>query len=305
LRQRALTGLEELGKLAEQYEDAHGAKADVRQDKFQPTATGSQRRQRFNKGIARKSTSSELGKPKCFNCRRLGHIARNCFRREKVGAMSSYRGESNVIPEFERTEIAQGMTFRNQFQRHNHSLEMSRPGLNVRSAQPNGRQFQSQRNSMQNSEGQQVQQQKQPTCKVHGRPLCTECLKLNSGGVHSCGTSLEPEAMLSCGCIVPFLAEACSLSRRPDSKMPVAEGKIFVKTVKVLRDTGCSTVVVRRSLVPDSCLAGETVVCGLIDGTLRQNPVARLTVDTPHLKGTVKATCTNNPLYDLIVGNIP
>jgi len=48
--------------------------------------------------------------------------------------------------------------------------------------------------------------------------------------------------MLSCGCIVPFLAEACSPSRRPDSKMPVAEGKIFDKTVKVLRDAGCSTV---------------------------------------------------------------
>ena len=41
----------------------------------------------------------------------------------------------------------------------------------------------------------------------------------------------------------------------------------------------------RRSLVPDRCLTGETVVCGLIDGTPRQNPVARITVeDTPYLK---------------------
>ena len=307
LRERALTGLEELGKLAEQYEDAHGAKAVVRQDKFQPTVSESPRRQRFNRGIARKSTSSELGKPKCFNCGRLGHIARNCFRREKVGAMTSYSGEPNVIPEFEHTEIAQGMTFRNQLPRHNQRLEMSRPDQNVqpRFAQPNGRPFQSERNFMQNSEGQQVQRQKQPTCKAHGRLLCPECLNLNSAGVHSCGASLEPEAMLSCGCIVQFLAEACSLSRRPDSKMPVAEGKLFDKTVKVLRDTGCSTVVVRRSLVPDSCLTGETVVCGLIDGTMRQNPVARITVDTPYLKGTVKATCMINPLYDLIIGNIP
>jgi len=33
--------------------------------------------------------------------------------------MTSYSGEPNVIPEFEHTEIAQGMTFRNQLPRHN------------------------------------------------------------------------------------------------------------------------------------------------------------------------------------------
>ena len=87
--------------------------------------------------------------------------------------------------------------------------------------------------------------------------------------------------------------------------MPVAKGKQFDSTVQVLRDTGCSTVVVRRSLVPDDCLTGDTVLCELIDGTLRRNPVTRIVVDTPYLKGVVKATCMINPMYDLIVGNVP
>jgi len=83
--------------------------------------------------------------------------------------------------------------------------------------------------------------------------------------------------------------------------MPITEGTLFDKLVRVLRDT----VVVRRSLVPDSCLTGETVICGLIDGTLRRNPVARISVDTPFLEGKVKATCMTSPMYDLIVGNVP
>lgn len=121
----------------------------------------------------------------------------------------------------------------------------------------------------------------------------------------SCGAMLEPEAMLSCGCVVPFIAEACSLGRTYSARMPIAEGHLFGHKVMVLRDTGCSTVVVRRSLVPDNCLTGETVLCGLIDGTLRQNPVAKISVESPYLKGEVNAICMLNPMYDLIVGNIP
>jgi len=56
---------------------------------------------------------------------------------------------------------------------------------------------------------------------------------------------------------------------------------------------------VRRSLVPDSRLTGETIICGLIDGTLKRNPAARISVYTPFLKGEVKATCMSSAMYDL------
>ena len=48
--------------------------------------------------------------------------------------------------------------------------------------------------------------------------------------------------------------------------MPVAEGSVEGKPVNVLRDTGCTTVVVRRSLVPDYKLTGQEEQCILTDG---------------------------------------
>ncbi|KAG0414595.1 hypothetical protein HPB47_008246, partial [Ixodes persulcatus] len=39
-------------------------------------------------------------------------------------------------------------------------------------------------------------------------------------------------------------------------EMPVAAGRLHGQAVTVLRDTGCNTVVVRRSLVPDDNLTG-------------------------------------------------
>ena len=112
-------------------------------------------------------------------------------------------------------------------------------------------------------------------CRLHNRVACTECNYCLSANQHSCGAMLEPKAMLSCGCVVPFIAETCSLGRTHNAKMPIAEGHL-------LHDTDCSTVVNCRSHVSDDCLTGEMVLCGLIDGTLRQNPVARITV-IPHI----------------------
>ena len=52
--------------------------------------------------------------------------------------------------------------------------------------------------------------------------------------------------------------------------MPVSEGLLENQPVKVLRDSGCSTVVVRRSLVPEDKLTGQEERCILIDGTVRR-----------------------------------
>lgn len=77
------------------------------------------------------------------------------------------------------------------------------------------------------------------------------------------------------------------------------------KPVSVLRDTGCSTVVVRRSLVDEDQLTGSNETCVLIDGTIRRVPVAEVTLNTPFFKGTIKAVCMRNPLFDVIIGNVP
>jgi len=75
-------------------------------------------------------------------------------------------------------------------------------------------------------------------------------------------------------------------------------------TVSVLRDTRYLTVVVRQGLVNDDQLTGKNEMCFLIDGMIRHTPVAEIEIDTPFYKGRVKAVCLENPLYDVIVGNV-
>ena len=44
--------------------------------------------------------------------------------------------------------------------------------------------------------------------------------------------------------------------------------------------------------------------CALIDRTIRGLPVTKLQVDTPYYKGELYAMCVEDPIYDLIIGNI-
>ena len=86
--------------------------------------------------------------------------------------------------------------------------------------------------------------------------------------------------------------------------MPVV-GSVEGTPVNVLRDTGCSTIVVRRALVPDDKLTGREERCILIDGTVRYTPVAEIYVETPFFSGLTTAVCMKNPIYDLVIGNVP
>ena len=77
--------------------------------------------------------------------------------------------------------------------------------------------------------------------------------------------------------------------------MPVTSGTVFGNPVQVLRDTGCSTVVVKRDLVPADRLTGNMIVCVLIDGTARRTPVAMTDVDTPFLRGQLRLCVCASP----------
>ena len=88
------------------------------------------------------------------------------------------------------------------------------------------------------------------------------------------------------------------------SRLPTAQGTVNGSSAVVLRDTGCTGVVVRSSLVqPHQYLDKETEVV-LIDDSTQKHQLASIEVDCPFLKGTVNAICMDNPLYDLVVGNV-
>jgi len=87
--------------------------------------------------------------------------------------------------------------------------------------------------------------------------------------------------------------------------MPVTDGLLENQPVRVLRDTGCSAVIVRRSLVSKTKLTGQEAQCVLIDGSIRRAPVVEVSLDTPYFTGTTTAVCMETLLYDVIIGNIP
>jgi len=122
-----------------------------------------------------------------------------------------------------------------------------------------------------------------PVCREHRQVDCSECTPASTPP-HRC------QAMIAicqdCGLHHPVVADAC-LSQDKPCQMPVVDGIVKGKLVTVLRDTGCSTVVVRRSLIPDEKLTGLEERCILIDGSIRQTPVARIEVDTPYFPGAV------------------
>ncbi|KAJ8040392.1 hypothetical protein HOLleu_14669 [Holothuria leucospilota] len=87
--------------------------------------------------------------------------------------------------------------------------------------------------------------------------------------------------------------------------MPVYKVLVGDTLVSVLRDTGCSTVVVKRDLVDKSNLTGKVKKCLLLDGTIREVPEATTEIDTPFYVGKIEALCMEAPLYGLVLGNIP
>ena len=113
------------------------------------------------------------------------------------------------------------------------------------------------------------------------------------------------QLLLACGKKVPLLSYAyVEPLTGVRSKMPVVKGRVGEKTVDVLRDTGCSGVVVKKDLVGEDQFTGDFDVMLLIDNTARKVPIARIYVDTPYLKGHVEAHCLSDPIYNLIIGNV-
>ena len=116
----------------------------------------------------------------------------------------------------------------------------------------------------------------------------------------------DDKLLLASGKKIPIVSNACLEPLSGDRlKMPVVKGRVGEKTVDVLRDTGCSGIVVKKNLVSEDQFTGDFNVMLLIDNTARKVAIARITVDTPYLKGQVEAQCLPDAIYDLIIGNVP
>ena len=89
------------------------------------------------------------------------------------------------------------------------------------------------------------------------------------------------------------------------SEISTVQGFVGEKPVEVLRDTGCSGVIVSKDLVPESAYTGRSQTMVMVDYSSRVVPEVKVSIDTPYYKGEVLALCVEKPLVGLIIGNIP
>ena len=74
--------------------------------------------------------------------------------------------------------------------------------------------------------------------------------------------------------------------------------------VEVLRDSGCSTMVIRKDLCDPDDFTGETRGCVMMGGRVIEVPVVTKTVYTPYYTGIVEGVAMDSPVYDLVIGNL-
>ena len=82
-------------------------------------------------------------------------------------------------------------------------------------------------------------------------------------------------------------------------------GKLNGRPVKVLRDTGCTGMIVDRALVPEvMVIPGSSGSLQMVDHTLIDVPLGNVYLDSPYYKGHCRVMCVSSPVYPVIIGNV-
>ena len=277
LKERKVRSIHEMADLAEQYNEAHG--------QYETNHARPQENSIKTNNYQGKQTPPQYNKPKyedkhCYNCKSPSHFIRDCPKMDSSTRGRPVRGAS--LSDRGSTRGARGEYKGNRGQGRG-----TRYGNRGRGGHNNS--FGTREIGNNSVEG-------------------TEPKDIGSSALHDGECSIgDSSVRLECGHELPVMTAACdnkSYCGKHDN-MPVTDGYVENVMVKVLRDTGCSSVVVRRDLVTRERLTGATKLCVLLDGTVRKFPVARISVSCPYYVGDCEALCAENPVYDLILGNIP
>ncbi|XP_068221304.1 uncharacterized protein [Palaemon carinicauda] len=112
----------------------------------------------------------------------------------------------------------------------------------------------------------------------------------------------EGKLFLENGFAVPCM-NACVPSN--EDSMPVTKGRVGSHIVQVLRDSGCSSVVIKQKFVDPDLYTGTLVLVRLADNSFRRAPMAKIHINTPYLIGEVDAkTISKGRVSVDIIGKI-
>lgn len=163
-------------------------------------------------------------------------------------------------------------------------------------------------------------------CRSRTKPLFCQKCRSNGHDAKSCSRRIPSSGQVSCLRVEPDRSEEPTLepSTVPESteshvisamneatrgsstniNMPIVTGSLNGEVVRVLRDTGCNTVVVRKDLVPPQAYTGKQSTITLVNGSSFTLPEALVTISSPFFSGTIVAKCMDSPIYDVVLGNV-
>ena len=119
----------------------------------------------------------------------------------------------------------------------------------------------------------------------------------------SSSSVVDGKLVLKGGETIDIVSGLCSLGIG-HGNLPLATGFIGNQNVSVLRDTGCTGVLVKKDFVSPRQYTGQYAAFQMVDGSMMAAPIARISVDTPYLVGEVNALCLTSMVCDLIIGNV-
>ena len=124
---------------------------------------------------------------------------------------------------------------------------------------------------------------------------CESCKQLMS----------KPHLLFACqSSFLNLTAGKEEIRNRSVGSLNFESGYLDNKLVSILRDTGCSILGVRKSLVKDKQKIKGHYTLKLVDGQTFKYPLAYINLNTPYIKGTYVAAMFDDPVADIIIGNV-
>ncbi|GFS08340.1 reverse transcriptase [Elysia marginata] len=115
-------------------------------------------------------------------------------------------------------------------------------------------------------------------------------------------SDLSPEAHVVCSQQYNCCIADANFNR--DGQLRIETASLFGRKCSLLRDTGCNTVGVRRSLVPASSITGRCIKVNTFCCKNKTFETAVIRISSSYFSGRVEACLLTDPVADVILGDI-